>query len=62
MGTPAAQAAYGNYYSQQPAAVPSEANGGQMVPMGMMWTQQQQMPPGNPQQEAQYAPQQPYAM
>jgi len=62
MGMQATQPPYGNYYNQQPAAVPSEPNGGAMVPMGMMWPQQQQMPPGNPPQEAQYAPQQPYAM
>jgi len=55
-----AQAAYGQYYAQQPAQGGQEQMQGAMMQQGMMWPQQQQMavPAG---QEGQYAPQQHYA-
>jgi len=59
-----AQAQYATpYYGQQPAQAGSDQNGpAMMAPMGMIWPQQQQLPPGSAQQDGQYAAQQPYAM
>ena len=72
MGMPGAQASYAQYYGQQGGQGGQEGNGAAMMPMGMMWPRQQQMPSqpaqdgghfsAQPPQDGQYSGQQPYQM